>query len=496
MAFTLDPALLKALAHPCLGALIGYLAGKIAIRMLFRPLRPWHIFGIRVPMTPGVIPARRRDLAANIGEVAGRHLLTDRDIGAAIADEAFQAHLVELADREIQKIFTRDLGPLPEIIPPRFRSYFQVGVKTLKYRIGEGINAYLAGKEFERLFAATVAARLDDLGGREIDALVDAAARRDMYLSVDTIIRMILEGDRAETWLAECLGEGVRQAAARGLTVGACVPDQLVDLAHAALREHAGPLLRYLVQAETRERHPGDLAATTKKPPAGSDDPEVGERMAAVLAETLDALLHRRLDALLAEMDEQRLDSLWRECAGRVAAAAQDEDSAIGLRALLHCGMERMVDGGRRTLADWSEQCVSAEGGRQVRETIVRAGLALLRSGAGERMGHAMAQAMIDALLARPVGRLYDVVPHGVRQGLVEYVVSSANRLLLQEVPGLAASLNLKGMVTAKVDGLSPRQLERLLLAVMEQRFIGIHLFGAALGFLLGLLNLALTKLG
>ena len=93
-----DPALLNALAPPCIGAFIGYLTNKIAIRMLFRPLRPWHLFGVRVPMTPGIIPSRRHQLAVNIGEMVGRHLLSARDIGAAISQEPFQEHLTTLAD--------------------------------------------------------------------------------------------------------------------------------------------------------------------------------------------------------------------------------------------------------------------------------------------------------------------------------------------------------------------------------------------------------------
>ena len=80
-----DPALLSLAGPPCIGAFIGYLTNKIAIRMLFRPLRPWHLWGVRVPMTPGVIPAKRQQLATNIGEMVGRHLLTSRDIGAALS---------------------------------------------------------------------------------------------------------------------------------------------------------------------------------------------------------------------------------------------------------------------------------------------------------------------------------------------------------------------------------------------------------------------------
>jgi hypothetical protein len=152
----IDYSLLSSLAHPCIGAFIGYLTNKIAIRMLFRPLRPWYLFGMRVPMTPGVIPSRRHDLAANIGEMVGRHLLTGKDIGAAISDEPFQVHLAHLADRKVQEIFKRDLGPLPDIIPARFRSYFHVGVKTVKYQVGAGVNGYLASSEFEEKISAAI----------------------------------------------------------------------------------------------------------------------------------------------------------------------------------------------------------------------------------------------------------------------------------------------------------------------------------------------------
>ncbi|MDH3349224.1 MAG: DUF445 family protein, partial [Desulfobulbaceae bacterium] len=63
--------LIPYIAPPLLGGFIGYLTNKIAIRMLFRPLKAWRVFGIRVPMTPGVIPSKREKLAVNIGEMVG-----------------------------------------------------------------------------------------------------------------------------------------------------------------------------------------------------------------------------------------------------------------------------------------------------------------------------------------------------------------------------------------------------------------------------------------
>jgi uncharacterized membrane protein YheB (UPF0754 family) len=56
-------------------------------------------------------------------------------------------------------------------------------------------------------------------------------------------------------------------------------------------------------------------------------------------------------------------------------------------------------------------------------------------------------------------------------------------------------SLNIKRVVTDKVDSLDLLQLERLLLSIMEEQFKYINMFGALLGFLIGLINLALVKL-
>ncbi|RMF44309.1 MAG: DUF445 family protein, partial [Deltaproteobacteria bacterium] len=81
------------LAPPLLGAFIGYLTNSIAIRMLFRPLRPWHVLGLRVPLTPGIIPARRGELAERMGETVGRHLLTADDVARVLGQEGFRRTL-------------------------------------------------------------------------------------------------------------------------------------------------------------------------------------------------------------------------------------------------------------------------------------------------------------------------------------------------------------------------------------------------------------------
>jgi len=72
---------------PLVGAVIGYITNVVAIRMLFRPLNPIRIFGIRLPFTPGILPRQRNRLAQSIGAMVERELLTPEIVKQRLARE-------------------------------------------------------------------------------------------------------------------------------------------------------------------------------------------------------------------------------------------------------------------------------------------------------------------------------------------------------------------------------------------------------------------------
>lgn len=53
---------------PAVGGLIGYITNYIAIKMLFRPLKPVMLGPFRVPFTPGIVPRRKNALAVALGD--------------------------------------------------------------------------------------------------------------------------------------------------------------------------------------------------------------------------------------------------------------------------------------------------------------------------------------------------------------------------------------------------------------------------------------------
>lgn len=79
--------ILKLLAGPLVGAVIGIFTNYIAVKMLFRPYREKHIGKFRVPFTPGIIPRRQPALAAALGQMVSEKLVREEDLKRALLSD-------------------------------------------------------------------------------------------------------------------------------------------------------------------------------------------------------------------------------------------------------------------------------------------------------------------------------------------------------------------------------------------------------------------------
>ena len=98
------------LAPPILGAVIGYVTNRIAIRMLFRPRTAKHILGVRIPFTPGIIPKSRDELARNVGKAVARELLSADAILAQLDSPQLQASLRQWIGRQRQSLMRQSIS--------------------------------------------------------------------------------------------------------------------------------------------------------------------------------------------------------------------------------------------------------------------------------------------------------------------------------------------------------------------------------------------------
>ena len=83
------------IAGPIIGSVIGYGTNYIAVKMLFRPIKPIKIGGFTLPFTPGVIPKRKDELAVAIANAVADTLLTKDDIKDLLLQESVTRTIVE-----------------------------------------------------------------------------------------------------------------------------------------------------------------------------------------------------------------------------------------------------------------------------------------------------------------------------------------------------------------------------------------------------------------
>ena len=104
---------------PVVGALIGWSTNWLAIKLLFRPYEP-----IRFPGTPfaiqGVIPKRRRELAATVGRVVEEELLSVDDLVAYLDVRDISNRLLDAVG---VGVYDAVMMKMPTIVPHSIKTF-------------------------------------------------------------------------------------------------------------------------------------------------------------------------------------------------------------------------------------------------------------------------------------------------------------------------------------------------------------------------------------
>lgn len=105
------------LLTPVIGACIGYVTNYIAVKMLFRPLKPIRIGKFKIPFTPGIIPKEKDRLAKGIGEIVGQRLVTKDGVEQMLLSNEIESTLkqkiqdvLETSDISIQNVLERNIS--------------------------------------------------------------------------------------------------------------------------------------------------------------------------------------------------------------------------------------------------------------------------------------------------------------------------------------------------------------------------------------------------
>jgi len=195
------------LVNTAIGSAIGGVTNELAIRMLFRPLRPWYIMSWRVPFTPGLIPSRRDDIAIQMGRLVEEHLLTIEGVKRAITQTGLESNLADWMNRLASDWMTGEQS---------LRQFLQAAAPQAFQEDGRWSESIRGSAQ--RHWQAFVERTLQHYEARTLRELLPAAGRERLDTALDTASELLLL--RFREFLHSPEGQQSLQTMIRGLFGG------------------------------------------------------------------------------------------------------------------------------------------------------------------------------------------------------------------------------------------------------------------------------------
>ena len=489
---------------PIAGALIGYMTNWLAIRMLFRPLRAHYLFGIHIPLTPGIIPRRRTELAESIGRMVATDLLGPESVRAHVAHPDF-AHI-------LHKFITDTIGRLA-----RMRLYNLVSTAARLIGIAR------SGSGLRDLLRRIVAAP------RSADIVAQLVAEIVRWLGTQPLQRLLSIGKGSTTAIGKLLRDALADRS--GAPLGEVLsPKSMAMLRWLAERlyEPACRQLFVLLQRPELERilqHQGvdilDSAISRLTSlqrmfvSLANYRDQLEEEMPHIVARTL-ASMQQRLatPTTRAHIINRLMDTLHTLIP--IQGNSSDIVQASGMAGDMAAGEANDGGGGASAIDIVAQLAVQIltellsghNGERLVGEVVDTEALA---TDIGSRIGTWLrTPATIDdvvvrletlglRLLRRHGGRrLVDLLRLSStrQQWLTERVHGWVLGFLESRAPQLIASADIYGLVTRRINSLDVGGVEKLILGVIARHLKWINLIGAVIGALIGGVQVLIARLG
>ncbi len=517
-------------APPLIGALIGYLTNRVAIRMLFRPLKKWKIAGVPVPMTPGVIPSKRHELALNIGEMVSEHLLTSEEINKALSKDQFQSHLYETINYRLSSALKRDFGTIYALLPLDLHSMVDDLKKEMALKISDLVVVKLRGEETEQLLKVIIDEWLQSFLVRNVrDFLPDNdLIKESLERLVQKGLHTVLQSSDTEDQINKLLHHTLKSFLTQEKPLDEILPEEFLDyikenvhtatdyllgvcselikkpsvqkrLSKEAVKailayiETLGPMaamIQGFVTVESLEEKINDYLAQHEDEIAQMVAGEnVRTEVALLIDEKLAKLLATDCNIIMAKFDDDQLDKLISSVTSRSTQFLSSQRVESFLSSLITKKIETQLTSGELTIEKIANQLTS-QPVEEITRLLHTECKSIFLSSSMQKSLEKITASLIDTASKRPIGKISHYFPPATVSSISTLSQTMLTRILAQELPSIVPALDIKNIVTTRIDSFDLLRLEKLLLSIMEEQFKYINLFGGLLGFLIGFLNL------
>ena len=211
------------------GSLIGYLTNWLAIKMLFKPHYEKKIFGITLPFTPGLIPKEKENIAKNIGNAVGTHLLSTDTIIEAISNSENEKKIRSWLNEKIEKL-RQEKMTVNQYLSYKLGEEYKVSNRDIDAKISNYIIRFVRSEKFK----SSLAQFIDE----NIDKYDTSSLYGDIEIKAKYLIDKLLDSDDLICELEEIIFKILEDASESEETIENLISNQVFYSIDVYLDEH------------------------------------------------------------------------------------------------------------------------------------------------------------------------------------------------------------------------------------------------------------------
>jgi uncharacterized membrane protein YheB (UPF0754 family) len=468
-----------------------------------------------------MIPRHREKLAQSIGNAVGNELVSQQTVFDALFETSFfQRKVEEFVSAYTSELLSRVYPSFIDALPSQARAPILDTISALQYRLAEYIAEMLKSEETAAAIEHFVDKQIDELLDCRIGEMIsDKSLDRALDFVEERLQRLIAtEGfeSTVRDFVSGRLDELSRSSAALAETftpetivfikerIDQQVPPIVHHLAEIATsqttRKQIGSLIKLevdqyyeqlslikkiFISRERIHREVDELVNKTlpKRIEEYLRGPAFEMEAEAFLNRTIDNVMARPLDQLIGQFDSGKFDDLKSQLSTRVVEVLRSEALSTSVSIQFSDAIDRLRP---KTLGSVMEQ-LDSNSAAQVKRFLTRSLLSLLSRDDTARTINAILTAQIERLLIAPIGRLGDHVSSNAMERASSALVERITTAARERLPVAIAEFDVGGLVRKKVSDYPVAKLEELVLSVAQHHLKTIELFGAIIGFFIGI---------
>lgn len=487
--------------------------------MLFHPYKAVKFGGITV-WPQGMIPRHREKLAQSIGNAVGNELVSQQTVFDALFETSFfQRKVEEFVGTYTSELLSRVYPSFIDALPSQARAPILDTISALQFRLAEYIAEMLKSEETAEAIERFVDKQVDELLERRVGDMVSEQSFDRAFDFVEQNLRRLIATEGFESKVYEFVSGRLDDLARSDATLAETFTPETIAFIKDRIDQQVPPIVHHLAEIATSQTTRKNIGGLIKKEvdeyyeqlslfkkifisrerihrevdelvnktlPKRVEEylrgPAFEQEAQSFLNATIDNVMHRPLDELIGQFDSTRFGDLKTQISNRLIEILRSEALSTSLSIQFTDAMDRLRP---QTLGAVMQQ-IDSDSTDIAKGFLSRSLLSLLSRDDTARTINAILSAQIERLLISPIGRLGDHVSQNAMERASSALVERITMAARERLPVTIAEFDVGGLVRKKVSDYDLAKLEELVLSVASTHLKTIELFGAVIGFFIG----------